>query len=376
MNKRRSASVTQRQDWQAVQVRAALEQVVDQRVVQCVQRQCEYQSSYRLDELDVVLEDGTELALMVKIIGPDGLTAVARAAKPEFLINYEREVAVYRAIRRAGGDRGEGSASRSGSDFGLAYFFGAKPVGARPVNGNPVNPTHNPQFVNHLLFIERVSGSPLYEHGDFSVWESMMQSLAELHQQLSVLPTHNCHLVNYDFAYFMLWPRRALAFATTQDQRQFLRHINSKYESVAQRLAMMKKSFIHGELYPSNVLVRDQRDSRFCPVDWELAGYGPAVIDVAALTTGSWSEGQRESLIRTYYQTALASPNDDRPAASHGGLHLIEPSFSDFMLDVAHARLHLAMQWLGWSQDWTPIPEHAFDWLGEVRFVTEEHGIL
>ena len=31
----------------------------------------------------------------------------------------------------------------------------------------------------------------------------------------------------------------------------------------------------------------------------------------------------------------------------------------------AAARLHLAVQWLGWSRDWTPPREHATDWLGE-----------
>ena len=34
--------------------------------------------------------------------------------------------------------------------------------------------------------------------------------------------------------------------------------------------------------------------------------------------------------------------------------------------DLARCRLHLALQWLGWSPDWRPPPEHAHDWLGEA----------
>ena len=32
---------------------------------------------------------------------------------------------------------------------------------------------------------------------------------------------------------------------------------------------------------------------------------------------------------------------------------------------------HLALQWLGWSTDWTPPPAQAYDWLAEVREAAE-----
>jgi hypothetical protein len=42
-------------------------------------------------------------------------------------------------------------------------------------------------------------------------------------------------------------------------------------------------------------------------------------------------------------------------------------------LDVC--RLHLAIQWLGWSTDWTPPKEHAHDWLGEAIALARKLGV-
>ena len=33
---------------------------------------------------------------------------------------------------------------------------------------------------------------------------------------------------------------------------------------------------------------------------------------------------------------------------------------------VTSASLLVALQWLGWSDDWTPPPEHRHDWLSEA----------
>jgi hypothetical protein len=42
---------------------------------------------------------------------------------------------------------------------------------------------------------------------------------------------------------------------------------------------------------------------------------------------------------------------------------------------MAACRLQLALQWLGWSRDWSPPPEHAQDWLSEAVCVAERLGL-
>ena len=112
--------------------------------------------------------------------------------------------------------------------------------------------------------------------------------------------------------------------------------------------------------HASNVLV-DPRDPgwRVCPVDWETAGHGPGLIDLAALAAGNWTDEQRSALVRAY-QAAL------------GEAALPETTLAT-ALDCC--RLHLAVQWLGWSADWAPPREHAQDWLGEAMAAATRLGL-
>ena len=111
---------------------------------------------------------------------------------------------------------------------------------------------------------------------------------------------------------------------------------------------------IHGELYASNVLVDRAADGlRVCPVDWELAGIGPGLVDLAALTTG-WDEHERWQIALAYYVEA-------------GGRG---PDFQRFLELLDCSALHLAMRWLGWSAEWTPPAEHRRDWLDEALRAT------
>jgi hypothetical protein len=64
---------------------------------------------------------------------------------------------------------------------------------------------------------------------------------------------------------------------------------------------MQPLTVIHGEFYASNVLIDDGIDGiRVCPVDWERAAIGPALIDLAALTGGNWTEEQKRDMVEEY----------------------------------------------------------------------------
>ena len=117
-------------------------------------------------------------------------------------------------------------------------------------------------------------------------------------------------------------------------------------------MAALPRTFVHGELYPSNVLVVRGNPPRICPVDWEMSGIGPGLVDLAALV-GGWGESKRNRLVSAYL-----SGCDDGPGRPSTPAALEK--------DLARCRLHLALQWLGWSADWRPPAEHAHDWLGEA----------
>jgi aminoglycoside phosphotransferase (APT) family kinase protein len=116
-------------------------------------------------------------------------------------------------------------------------------------------------------------------------------------------------------------------------------------------LLALDPTLLHGEFYASNVLVALQPDSlRVCPVDWELAAIGPGLMDLGALIAGSWSEEEKRELARAYY-VALAPR---------------EATFEELLESLDYCRLQIAVQWLGWSPDWSPPPEHAHNWLREA----------
>jgi thiamine kinase-like enzyme len=109
------------------------------------------------------------------------------------------------------------------------------------------------------------------------------------------------------------------------------------------------------------MLARDHDPLAIYPVDWEMAWIGPGSLDLAALG-GGWGAVERESLARAYLDGVGAT----------GPAH---PDLEELSASLARCRLHLALQWLGWSPAWRPPPEHAHDWLGEAWELAQELGL-
>ena len=216
--------------------------------------------------------------------------------------------------------------------------------------------------------IEKVPGVELWQIGELSVWEEVAGWLGRLHAdfagRLAETSEANPDLLDLSEAWFRSWCHRALErLADSEDPRaQSLRHALESYDDVVSALTGLPRTFVHGELYPSNVLVVQGNPSRICPVDWEMAGIGPGLIDLAALV-GGWDEAERHRLIAAYLRGSReTSAGASTPEAVEA--------------DLARCRLHLALQWLGWSADWRPPPEHAHDWLGEAVELADELGLL
>jgi thiamine kinase-like enzyme len=126
-------------------------------------------------------------------------------------------------------------------------------------------------------------------------------------------------------------------------------------------LAGLPRTVIHGEFYPSNILVDESTpDGRVSVIDWEMAAVGPAVTDVAALTAGQLGSSEQEALVASYLS---ARPDD--------GVETSESFGSDAL---TCARLQFAVQWMGWSRDWSPPEEQRHDWLAEAVGLGETMG--
>src|SRR5262245_38120226 len=68
------------------------------RIAQLHRRPSPYSSSFPVEELDVVLDDGSTLQLVMKDLSAQAMAEQARLARPEFLYEPRREIQVYRWI--------------------------------------------------------------------------------------------------------------------------------------------------------------------------------------------------------------------------------------------------------------------------------------
>lgn len=295
-------------------------------------RPYEYRTSFPLEQLDLILEGGASLRLVFKQLDWDTLSDEARLAKPRFLHDPLREAAVYGSV------------------------LAAAPSGPPRHYGSAIDPERE----RHWLFIEWVDGRELFQVGDRALWEAAAAWLGAMHRQLAgELDRHRAsgRLLEYDRAYYRRWVERARQFAHAPGQPEprarSVDSLTTRYEPAMEELVAMPKTVIHGELYASNVLVAgDGTGHRVCPVDWELAAAAPGLIDLAALVSGNWCDDDREALVSAY--GAAVGPH----------------SFTARQLDLA--RLHLAVQWLGWAEpDWSPPVGQQHDWLGEALDLAE-----
>jgi Ser/Thr protein kinase RdoA (MazF antagonist) len=317
------------------ELRDALEPVLDEAGIEAPReirrRPSEYRTSFPLEELELILEDGAGVHLVFKRLDWDTLSDDARLAKPRFLHDPSREAAVYGSV------------------------LASAPPGPPRHYGSTIDPERD----RHWLFIEWVDGRELFQVGDRGFWEAAARWLGAMHLHLGAeLDRHAAsgRLLDYDRAHYRRWIERALSFSRAPGQPQSrarsLEWLAARYEPAIEELAAMPKTVIHGEFYASNVLVAGAApDPRVCPVDWELAATAPGTIDLAALVSGGWSEEDREAIVAAY--------------RSAGG-----PSFSTRQLELA--RLHLAVQWLGWAEpSWSPPEGQRQDWLGEALALAE-----
>lgn len=302
-------------------LREALEEVLCRRVRTLTRRPHPYGSSHTIQDVTVTFDDSEPLALVLKDLASP--TAHAQVAKPVALRDPERELHAYRDVLGPYG-------------LDVAHCYGVLDEPGR-----------------RWLILEAVRGVPLWQIAEDATWDDAARWLAGLHAH--PVPSHSAHLLRYDEDHLRGWLDRALALTPGGA----LAAVAPVWERVVARLTAWPCGMVHGDYHPSNILVqrRGSAMARIRPVDWELVGVGPGLLDLAALTAGSWSAAERDRIALAYGRALPAR---------------LRPVPEDLLDALRHCRLFVAVRWLGWSADWTPPAEHAHDWLGEATTLARE----
>ena len=305
------------------------------RLIETERRLCDYHSSFALEEVTAHFEDGTVLPLIFKNLSPDCLIDQARQIRPETSYDPAREVLLYRDLL-------------AHVNLGTAKCYAA---------------VADAEKRRYWLLLEKVAGSDLARTGDFAIWSATARWLAEAHVDLTAAALGqriDQHLMHYDGSCFHQWidlaepilqqPQHAEGRAVAPWEIKWL---IQRCRTAVRLVVATSPTVIHGEFYPSNILIGEQNAApRICPIDWETAGLGPVLLDLAALVAGNWTEAQKEELSSSYF----AANEAGAPSAG----------ISDQMAALRCCRLLLAMKWISWSHRWHPPPEHRYDWLAEA----------
>jgi hypothetical protein len=302
------------------ELRQELGRIFGVEVERLLRRPHGYRTSFGLETLALTLADGRQVTLVFKDLSRSSLDANARLAKPASLHDPLREIEAYRDTLPS-------------HDLGTAAYYGS--VVDRPRD-------------RFWLFIEQVPGVVLWQIGERATWRAVARWLALLHK--SVRPGGHALLL-YDAELY----RDSFERARSATGARALDALAGLHDRALDAFAGLPAAFLHGDFYPSNVLVHKGPDSlRICPIDWEAAGIGPGLLDLAALVSG-WGEREVVEFARAY-RDALEEPCPEQEL-----FHALD-----------YCRLHVAVRWLGSAPGWSPPTEHAKDWLANALQLAEK----
>jgi len=271
--------------------------------------------------LTVELEQGGTLRLFHKELGRDD------GGHPD-KTRRDREPMVYRELL-------------SRADLDTPLFYGSR---------------SDARTGRHDLFLEYVDAWSLKYHG-LDHWATAVRRLAALHasfaSQGDALARHD-FLLPLDASYVGAWAARAVAAARESSAAlgRRLERVVADHREIAELLASQPLTLVHNDLAPKNAIADvSSTPVRICFVDWEMAGVGCGLLDLAHLMHGlSPLDEQR---LRSAYCSEL------------GGAGLL-PSGRRLRRVLDACALHNAVYRVAHAQLWGIQPRTVARWVDEI----------
>jgi hypothetical protein len=265
-------------------------------------------TSYDTSIVTVGMTDGSERKVFLKDFG---FSARPKGARRE---RRERERRAYEELL-------------PGTGIGCARYFGSVWDDARE---------------RHWLLLEFVDGTPV-GYCDLSCWGPAAAGLGRMHGSFAgrVDELTACEfLIRHDADFFRAGAESALhgVGRVAPHLLARLRPLVWLYESLVPAMTDQPPTLLHGGCRSTNILIRIASDrSRVCILDWEEAGFGPPLLDVAYLldgieppTLGPLLEAYRREA--TAYGLTLPPPGEMEYLVQAFRLHVVIHSLGECVL--------------------------------------------
>jgi Phosphotransferase enzyme family len=286
-----------------------------------------YATVFPAEVVSVELASGERISIFVKHLGEE------QQGHPDKRVR-EREVRVYGELL---GDRG----------LPVPQFLGSyrdKATGRRE------------------LYLEHVDGWNL-KYQDLRHWYTAARRLAQLHLAFARGGDRlrgRDFLLRLDREYLLAWAGRAVAAVSSlsAELASRLRRTVDELGAAADLLAEQPPTLVHNDLAPKNVIADTSvSPERICIVDWEMAGVGCGLIDLAHLTYGL-PLGEVERMLDLYAReltgTGLVPLGEERTRL------------------FAACQLHGALYRLAHAEGWRLPLERVEEWIAESEKLNRE----
>ena len=146
------------------------------------------------------------------------------------------------------------------------------------------------------LLIDYIADATTLKHAELETVLQAARWIGAFHQSNeSRVSALRGAITEYDAAYYLGWVRRTLAL-TRNLHLPWLPAVCRCFEDVIRELLAASPTIIHGEYFPTNILVSGKL---IAPVDWESAAIAAGEIDLVTLAQG-WGDQAREALVAEY----------------------------------------------------------------------------
>lgn len=216
----------------------------------------------------------------------------------------------------------------------------------------------NPRIRRHDLYLEHIDDWDLRYQG-LEYWYLSAGCLGDLHRAFAQAREDllaRDYLLRLDADYFNAWAHRALAAVRWQSARLGRRHerVVGAFRRGAELLAVQPPTLVHNDLSPKNVLAdRSARPARICFVDWEMAGIGCGLLDLAHLKYGLQPPEEAE-LCASYYEAVR-------------GADVLPGKEKELMAVLAACEIHETNVRLWCSARWSLPEDRLEEWISDTE---------